>query len=39
MERFMNDCDNKLELVKKEELIEEIVVVTIVDPKANQDNV
>ena len=33
MERFLNDCDND-NLVKKEEVLEEIDLVTIVDPKA-----
>ena len=42
MERFLNDCDvkdNEIELVKKEEVLEEIALVTIVDPKANHENV
>ena len=42
MERFLNDCDdkdNKPELVKKEEVVEEIGLVTIVNPKANHENV
>ena len=42
MERFLNDYDdndNELELVKKEEVVEEIALVTIVDPKANHENV
>ena len=40
MERFLNDCDDdELELVKKDEVIEEIALVSIVDPKANHGNV
>ena len=42
MERFLNDCDvkdNEPEQVKKEKVVEEIALVTIVDPKANNENV
>ena len=42
MEWFLNDCDDKdtkLELVKEEEAVEDIALVTIVDPKANHENV
>ena len=39
MERFLKDCDNELEMVKKNEVGEEIALVTIVDPKANHENV
>ena len=42
MEIFLNHCDskdNEPELVKKEEVLEEIVLVTIVNPKANHENV
>ena len=37
----MNDCDedNELELVKEKEVLEEIALVTIFDPKANHENV
>ena len=39
MERFLSDCDNELELVKENEVVEEIALVNIVDPKANHENV
>ena len=42
MERILNGCDvndKELELVKKEEVVEEIALVTIFDPKANHENV
>ena len=42
MEWLVNDYDdkdNELELVKKDEVIEEIALVTIVDPKANHENI
>ena len=32
-------CDDELELVKKDEVIEEIALVTIIDLKANHENV
>ena len=41
MEIFLNKCDDKandLELVKKEEVLEEIALVTIVDLKAKYEN-
>ena len=38
MGRFLNDCD-KDNLVKKEEVLEEIALVTTIDPKANHENV
>ena len=42
MERFLNDCDDKdndPELVKEEEVVEEVVLVTTLDQKANHENV
>ena len=41
MERFLTDCDkdNELELVKEKEVVEEIVLVTIIDPKDNHESV
>ena len=39
MEIFLNDCDNELELVNEQEVVEEIALVTIVYPKANHENV
>ena len=40
MEIFLNDYkDNEPELAKKEEVLEEIALVTIVDPKTNHENV
>ena len=41
MERFLNDCDdkdNEPKLVKKDEVLEEIALVTIVDLEANHEN-
>ena len=42
MKRFLNDCDDKdndRELVKKEEVVEEIALVNIIDQKVNHENV
>ena len=39
MERFLKDCDNELELIKENEVVEEIDLVTIVDPSAKHENV
>ena len=33
-----NHKDKELELVKEKEVVEEIALVTIVDPKANHEN-
>ena len=38
MERFLNVCDNEAKLIKKEEILEEMDLVTIIDPKANHEN-